>query len=238
MEMIKFLRQQKDKRRMANVKRYDKFASLIVNAPEHKSLDYEVWSLASKVKCLCNDLLDGGISATSFTSQLDGLNERAKDSIRRHDHTADAAIGIHSPAQGATVERDMIRYAGDEALYKFLAKHKLVLPHSDYPWYSCADQEFGTIPGLEKWRGRPRISNGVLVYIEREDGEILLGHMQYFRSETNLEPVAGLEDVPNPRRKRAVTTKKATDLRRAVNKIDGSKLTSAEIMEKLKALLE
>lgn len=50
-------------------------------------------------------------------------------------------------------------------------------------WWWLKDQTPGEISGVENIRGVPRFTNGVLVAIERGDGEVQFGHIENFKKD-------------------------------------------------------
>lgn len=80
-----------------------------------------------------------------------------------------------------------------QAVVDFCNKHKLTLPKNEY-WYCINGQgRTATIQGLEKSvkaHGIPRITNGVVVWMELGDGTLFLGHrdwLKYDRRTANLQ---------------------------------------------------
>jgi len=80
-------------------------------------------------------------------------------------------------------------FTNDQRVVEFCEQKKLTL-HKGRQWYWCTNQrrpdgslKYGAIIGLEHKRGVPRITNGVDVWIELEDGEMFLGHRDWWKGE-------------------------------------------------------
>lgn len=51
---------------------------------------------------------------------------------------------------------------------------------STWRWVNKETETPGMINALERFRGIPRITNGILVYCERGDGSVFKGHLDWF----------------------------------------------------------
>jgi hypothetical protein len=76
---------------------------------------------------------------------------------------------------------DELRY---QRLVRFANKHKLLL--GKHKWRPVAKYMQGQINALRKSYGTPRITDGVRVVIERLDGSLYVGHLDWF-IETKVE---------------------------------------------------
>src|SRR5690349_3696963 len=72
----------------------------------------------------------------------------------------------------------------NQAVVDFCNKHHIILPKNEY-WYCINSKErTATIIGLEtsiKAHGIPRITNGVVVWMELGNGELFLGHRDWLK---------------------------------------------------------
>jgi hypothetical protein len=67
------------------------------------------------------------------------------------------------------------------AVVTFMARHRLTLPHRE-DWYIIHPmrQRPGQVNALGNLRGIPRITNGIMLYIEKASGEVVEVHRDWF----------------------------------------------------------
>ena len=95
--------------------------------------------------------------------------------------------------QQRTARINWAEFTRDTNVIEFCEKHQIILAKGRQ-WYWCTKQtradgtpRWGAIIGLEKGtRGVARITNGVDVWIEREDGSLFLGHQDWFKGERRV----------------------------------------------------
>lgn len=99
--------------------------------------------------------------------------------------------------QPKVTERDIrtcfVNLGINQAVVDFCNKHRIILPKNEY-WY-CINGQGRTawIQGLEaskRAHGIPRITNGIVVWMELGNGELFLGHrdwLKYDRRTANLQ---------------------------------------------------
>jgi hypothetical protein len=67
------------------------------------------------------------------------------------------------------------------AVATFMARHRLTLPYREN-WYIIHPmrQKVGQVNALNNLRGIPRITNGIMLYIEKASGEVVEVHRDWF----------------------------------------------------------
>lgn len=132
----------------------------------------QLLDLVSKVKQLCLATQEGSILLPDFVSWLTTYLQRANDLIQLRPTSDDAQ-------QQETAERDWHIWCSGQNVVDFCEAHKLVLDKHNY-WWWLATQPIGHIRGLDKSQGKAVITNGIDVWIERADGSLFKGHLDWF----------------------------------------------------------
>jgi|ERR1043165_4725375 hypothetical protein len=101
--------------------------------------------------------------------------------------------------QVADANRSNKQFTLDQRVVDFCHSKKIVLNPKEQ-WYWCRDQHhkdgspaYGHITGIEARNGEPRlrgvarITDGVLIWVEREDGTMFQGHRDWFKVERKVE---------------------------------------------------
>lgn len=73
---------------------------------------------------------------------------------------------------------DMIRYS---SVSQFTREKRVLLPRP-HPWYLVSPDNIahGEINGVPSVRGTTVVTNGILVALETETGNVLFGHIEWF----------------------------------------------------------
>jgi len=179
-------------------------------------MNASIRDLRQKLQCdlcalrdrLSSTLVTECVSDEGFATLLDSYAQRVKEIIAQdpaqkvngHRH-----IGLASNAQRSTAQREWQEFTNDQRVVDFCEQQRLTLAKGRL-WWWCANQRrkdgtprYGEIRALPGSRGVCRISNGVDVWIEKEDGTLYLGHVAWFKGDRTM-PV---KDLPKSREKQA-----------------------------------
>lgn len=78
--------------------------------------------------------------------------------------------------------RESRLFHNDQKVVDFAHAKHLVLDKRCL-WWWIRDQHEGEIQGLPGIRGTERITNGIIVYIEKGDGTVVQGHREWFKKD-------------------------------------------------------
>jgi hypothetical protein len=88
---------------------------------------------------------------------------------------------------------------------QFFAVHRLTHPATEY-WRLC-ERHLGEIVGLPGSRGILECTNGILCYISQENGNLFLGHVQWFEADSGESGEEIVERSDAKRRKPQIERK-------------------------------
>lgn len=136
--------------------------------------------LCRSIKSLCDDASNAAISPQDFNHRL----WKAAESVRA------LVYPPHEPGEREQrdTQRSLLSWARDMRVQDFVQQHKVHIDRkTQWRWIDATDAEgqtlIGKVDGLgpnSKFRGVPRITNGILVAIECADGDIRMGHYDWF----------------------------------------------------------
>jgi len=78
------------------------------------------------------------------------------------------------------------------ALVAFMRKHSITIPQSEFDQWRMVplcEQRTGSINALPDMRGMLRATNGILCFLERSDGTLIEGHLEFFVPDAGQHPV-------------------------------------------------
>jgi len=71
------------------------------------------------------------------------------------------------------------------SLREFVVANRLMLPKPTETWRLVKDQPIGSISGIPTIIGKAVATNGIIVAVQRTNGEVLWCHLQWFEPERN-----------------------------------------------------
>ena len=132
----------------------------------------EIRDLVCQVAALCREALDGSTSAEGFVDQIGNYHRRALDVMQGGEH--------HYVEQAPSHE--WTTYASSTKVVEWANTFGVLLDKESYWWY-LPEEPTGNIGGVPNSYGIGRITNGVMLWVERPNQKPLLGHLAHWRKD-------------------------------------------------------
>jgi hypothetical protein len=141
------------------------------------SLETETEQLSAKVSAAIRD----SRSAAETLRWLVTYGQRAQELLCPTPKATGSADD-----QNTDFLKSMRRFANCQRVVDFCEKHKLVLPHGEFWWWLSTDrpghlQGFQTDADGHTVRGIARITNGIELWIERDNATLFKCHREWWR---------------------------------------------------------
>lgn len=159
--------------------------------------DFEVLSLASKIASLVDDLRGGYTNSAEFNRWLMDYSTQCNRIL----HPIEAPQPIND-IQRETIEREDRVFLVGTLCIQWMEKQKIVLPPGRWEWVLRG--KHGSFNGIPNSNGVARISNGILLVVENEVGNIFMGHRDWFIPDEDPEQDASQTAKTKQPRKKVV----------------------------------
>ncbi len=130
--------------------------------------------IRSRIMLACEQYALGKFSHKQWKEMLEFAIKESVDIVHPH------AIALDNDS---SAKASLKQWSKDCRVIDWCHQHHVLLTKNSkkFPWrWIDSDEIPGMINGFPTCRGIPRITNGILVYLERGDGSTFLGHMDWF----------------------------------------------------------
>jgi hypothetical protein len=131
---------------------------------------------ATKIENECLDLRGGVSTVPEWQNRVAALLHETHILTQIHE--------VRTEDQRRDANHALAAWARDIKTMDFVVDHNITLGTSGkktiWRWVDEETEVPGIIQGMPTLRGIPRITNGVLMYVEQENGKVFLGHIDSF----------------------------------------------------------
>jgi hypothetical protein len=142
----------------------------------------EIREIVAKVAALCRETLDGSTTAIEFVDQIGNYHHRALNVLQGFEKH-------HFVESKASLE--WTTYAASTKVVEWCNASGVTLDKRTY-WWPLSEERTGHIGGVPNSQGIARITDGVMLWVERHNQSPLLGHLAEWRKDPRPTTAKGL----------------------------------------------